>query len=54
MLTALELGRLSGTPRVAISPALHDTIVADPLGDRLDALLCLVQAAWAANPPAWP
>jgi hypothetical protein len=53
MLTALELGRLPGGLRVALSPAQHDLIAADAQGDLLDALLCLVQAARASTQPGW-
>jgi hypothetical protein len=34
---------------VALDPALRRSLVADPGGDRLDAVLCLVQAACAAQ-----
>jgi len=32
---------------LAISKALADALIADPMADSLDALLCAVQAAWA-------
>jgi Protein of unknown function (DUF429) len=53
MLTALELGRGAHGLRVAVSAAQHDTMAADAQGDFLDALLCLVQAAWASTQPGW-
>ena len=53
LLQALELGRAPGGLRVAMSPALHDVIVADAQGDRLDAVLCLVQAAQASLAPGF-
>lgn len=33
--------------RLKLSHAQHDELVADASGDRLDAVLCLLQAAWA-------
>lgn len=39
--------------RLALSPAQAALLLADAQGDRLDAVLCLVQAAWAARQPAW-
>lgn len=33
--------------RLKLSAAQHDTLLADGSGDRLDAVLCMVQAAWA-------
>lgn len=37
--------------RVALPRALRDELVADASGDALDAVLCLVQAAWAERQP---
>ena len=51
LLGGLELGRTRLGLRVAMTAALRDRIVDDAGGDRLDALLCLVQAAWAAQRP---
>lgn len=51
LLGALELGRTRLGVRVAMSAALRDRIADDAAGDRIDALLCLVQAAWAAGHP---
>lgn len=53
LLEALEQGRTRLGVRVRISHAQRDALVADAAGDRLDALLCLVQAAWAAGQPGW-
>jgi len=47
LLTALEQGRTRLGLRLKLSAAQHDALVADPKGDRLDAVLCLMQAAWA-------
>ncbi len=51
LVNALEQGRSRLGVRLRTSAALHDTLVADASGDRLDAVLCLVQAAWAAQQP---
>ncbi|HET9822344.1 MAG TPA: DUF429 domain-containing protein [Burkholderiaceae bacterium] len=53
LLHALELGRTRLGLRVALRDALRDEIAAEPQGDLLDALLCLVQAAWASSQPRW-
>jgi hypothetical protein len=53
LLEALEQGRTRLGLRVRLSHAQRDDLAADPSGDRLDALLCLVQAAWAARQPGW-
>jgi len=46
-----------GRTRLALSLVLeggqHDGLVDDASGDTLDAVLCLVQAAWAARQPRW-
>ena len=44
---ALDLGQTRLGLRLKLSHAQHDALVADASGDRLDAVLCLVQAAWA-------
>ena len=44
---ALEQGRTRLGLRLKLSPAQRDHLVSDPRGDRLDAVLCLLQAAWA-------
>jgi Protein of unknown function (DUF429) len=49
MLEALEQGKSRLGIRVAMSHAQRDALAADAGGDRLDALLCLVQAAWAST-----
>jgi hypothetical protein len=33
--------------RLKLSAAQHDSLLADGSGDALDAVLCMVQAAWA-------
>ena len=47
LLHALELGQTRLGLRLKLSHAQRDTLVADASGDALDAVLCLVQAAWA-------
>lgn len=46
---ALEQGRTRLGLRLKLSPAQAGELVADAAGDRLDAVLCLVQAAWAST-----
>jgi hypothetical protein len=47
LLTALEQGRTRLGLRLKLTHAQHDALVHDASGDSLDAVLCLVQAAWA-------
>jgi hypothetical protein len=51
LLHALEVGTApllaSMGARLRLSDAQRDAVLADASGDRLDALLCLLQAAWA-------
>ena len=63
LLAALETGAPSTVPllgglRLRLRMAQHDGLVADASGDSLDAVLCLLQAAWAlereaAGAPRW-
>ncbi len=55
LLEALEAGRTRLTLRLKLSNAQRDALVQDASGDSLDAVLCMVQAAWAERqgPPAW-
>jgi len=48
---ALEQGRTRLALRLKLTHAMRDALVDDASGDRLDAVLCLVQAAWAAEQP---
>ena len=48
---ALEQGRSRLGLRLKLSHAQRDDLVADATADRLDAVLCLVQAAWASAQP---
>jgi hypothetical protein len=51
LVEALEQGRTRLGVRVRMSHAMRDSLVADASGDRLDAVLCLVFAAWSAGQP---
>lgn len=53
LLDALEQGRTRLGLRIVLSHAQRDALVADAAGDLLDAVLCLVQAAWAGTRPGW-
>ena len=50
---ALEQGRTRLGLRLKLTPAQAGELVADASGDRLDAVLCLMQAGWAATQPRW-
>src|SRR5512147_821281 len=52
LIEALEQGRTRLGLRLRLSHAQRDMLVADASGDALDAVLCLVQAAWASTQPA--
>jgi hypothetical protein len=47
LVTALEQGRSRLGLRLKLTHAQHDALVEDASGDSLDAVLCMVQAAWA-------
>lgn len=54
LVTALELGQTRLGLRLKVSHAQRDALVDDASGDGLDAVLCLMQAAWAAQQgPPW-
>lgn len=46
LIDALEQGRTRLGLRLKLTPAQRDHVANDPQGDRLDAVLCLMQAAW--------
>jgi hypothetical protein len=48
---ALQNGRTRLALRLVADRALLDTLVSDASGDTLDAVLCLMQAAWASQRP---
>ena len=47
LITALEHGQTRLNLRLKLTHAQRDVLVDDASGDSLDAVLCLVQAAWA-------
>jgi hypothetical protein len=49
LLHALELGATRLGLRLKLTNAQRDMLIEDASGDSLDAVLCLVQAAWAAR-----
>jgi Protein of unknown function (DUF429) len=49
VITALENGQTRLGLRLKVSHAQRDALVDDASGDSLDAVLCLLQAAWAAQ-----
>ena len=51
LIEALEQGRTRLQMRLRLTHAQRDALVADASGDRLDAVLCLLQAAWASGRP---
>jgi hypothetical protein len=50
---ALEQGRTRLGLRLKLTPAQAGDLVADASGDKLDAVLCLMQAAWASGQPRY-
>jgi hypothetical protein len=48
---ALEQGRTRLGLRLKLTHAQRDALAGDAMGDRLDAVLCLMQAAWASTEP---
>lgn len=55
LLEALEAGRTRLALRLRLTNAQREALVQDASGDSLDAVLCMVQAAWAERqgPPSW-
>ncbi len=49
LLAALERGLPRLNLALRLSPSQHDALADDARGDRLDAVLCLLQAAWALS-----
>ncbi len=50
---ALEQGRSPLGLRLKLGHAQRDALAADAGGDRIDAVLCLAQAAWASRRPGY-
>jgi hypothetical protein len=53
LVDALEQGRTRLGLRVVLSHAQREQLVDDASGDTLDAVLCLMQVAWAQGQPNW-
>jgi hypothetical protein len=53
IVAALGQGHTRLGLRLQLSPAQHEQLVEDASGDSLDAVLCLMQAAWASGQPGW-
>ena len=55
LVTRLEHGETRLALRLKLTNAQRDALVHDAMGDSLDAVLCMVQAAWSARegPPRW-
>ncbi|MCV2349210.1 DUF429 domain-containing protein [Paucibacter sp. Y2R2-4] len=51
LIDALEQGRSRLGLRLKLSHAQRELLIDDARGDRLDAVLCLMQAAWASRQP---
>ncbi len=51
LLAALEAGGTRLGVRLVLGAGQRARLVADPTADRLDAVLCLMQAAWASGRP---
>ena len=51
LVDALDQGRTRLGLRLKLSHAQREDLIADASGDRLDAVLCLMQAAWANGQP---
>jgi predicted RNase H-like nuclease len=47
LVNALEMGRTRLDLRLKLTHAQHDALVQDASGDSVDAVLCMLQAAWA-------
>ncbi|MFO1341383.1 MAG: DUF429 domain-containing protein [Burkholderiaceae bacterium] len=53
LLDALEQGRSRLGLRLKLSHAQRDALIDDGSGDKLDAVLCLMQAGWALGQADW-
>lgn len=52
ILHGLDMAQSKLGLRLKLSAAQHDILLADASGDSLDAVLCMVQAAWASTSPS--
>jgi hypothetical protein len=53
LVAALEAGRSRLGLRLLLDDPRRAELIADPTADKLDAVLCLLQAAWASSRPNW-
>jgi hypothetical protein len=53
LVAALEAARTRLGLRLQLDDAQRAALIADPTADTLDAVLCLLQAAWASTRPGW-
>lgn len=53
IVAALAAGRTRLGLRLGLAPAQRDLLIDDAAGDALDAVLCLMQAGWAAGRPGF-
>jgi hypothetical protein len=53
LVAALQAGRTRLQLQLLLDDAQRDELIADPTADALDAVLCLLQAAWASTRPNW-
>lgn len=53
LIDALEQGRSRLGLRLKVSHSQREALIDDASGDRLDAVLCLMQAAWAQTQPGY-
>ena len=51
LVDALDQGRTRLALRLKLTHAQRESLIADASGDKLDAVLCLMQAAWASERP---
>ena len=52
LIQSLEAGQTRLGLRLKLKPAQYDVLVADASGDALDAVMCLLQAAWGTDQQA--
>jgi hypothetical protein len=53
LVAALQAGRTRLQLQLQLDDAQRIELIADPTADALDAVLCLLQAAWASTRPNW-
>jgi hypothetical protein len=53
LVAALQAGRTRLQLQLVLDDAQRVELIADPTADALDAVMCLLQAAWASTRPNW-